>query len=104
MNLWKLELLRLQRTWRGPGLLVVFLLFGVLGPITARYMELILGSLSTDGVEITFPAPVPADGMIQYLGNAQQVGLIAVIAAEIARPSSLSYGTPICMRREPRFA
>lgn len=81
MNLWKLELLRLRRTWRGPGLLVVFLLFGVLGPITARYIEQILASLGTDDVQVTFPPPVPADGMIQYLGDAQQIGLIAVIAA-----------------------
>src|SRR5690606_16910492 len=80
VSLWKLELLRLRRTWRGPGLTVVFLLFGVIGPLTARYIEEILGGLGTGGVEIAVPPPVPADGMAQYLGNAQQVGLLAVIA------------------------
>lgn len=80
MNLWRLEYLRLRRTWRGPGLTVIFLFFGVLGPITARYIEQILTSFGTQDVQITFPPPVPADGMIQYLGNAQQVGLLAVIA------------------------
>ena len=80
MNLWRLEYLRLRRTWRGPGLTVIFLFFGVLGPISARYLEQILTSFGTDDVQITFPPPVPADGMVQYLGNAQQVGLLAVIA------------------------
>lgn len=80
MSLWKLELLRLRRTWRGPGLAIVFLFFGVLGPVTAAYIEEILTAFGTEGVEIIFPEPVPADGMIQYLGNAQQIGLLAVIA------------------------
>lgn len=80
MNLWRLEYLRLRRTWRGPGLTVIFLFFGVLGPLTARYIEEILTSFGTDDVVVTFPPPVPVDGLIQYIGNAQQVGLLAVIA------------------------
>ena len=50
MNLWRLEYLRLRRTWRGPGLTVIFLFFGVLGPITARYIEQILTSFGTQDV------------------------------------------------------
>lgn len=80
MSLWRLEYLRLRRTWRGPGLTVIFLFFGVLGPVTARYLEEILTAFGTEGVQITFPPPQPVDGLIQYLGNAQQVGLLAVIA------------------------
>ncbi|MDO9445802.1 MAG: hypothetical protein Q7K37_10850 [Dehalococcoidia bacterium] len=80
MSLWRLEWLRLRRTWRGVGLLAVFVFFGLVGPLTARYIQEILESFGgTDGVQVIFPPPVPADGMIQYLSNAQQIGLLAVI-------------------------
>ncbi|GMU41413.1 MAG: hypothetical protein AMXMBFR23_22790 [Chloroflexota bacterium] len=80
MSLWRLEVLRLRRTWRGAGLLAVFAFFGLIGPLTARYLQEIIERFGgTEGVQVIFPDPVPADGMIQYLANAQQIGLLAVI-------------------------
>lgn len=80
MSLWRLEALRLRRTWRGAGLLAVFAFFGLVGPLTARYLQEIIERFGgTEGVQVIFPDPVPADGMIQYLANAQQIGLLAVI-------------------------
>ncbi|MEX2230071.1 MAG: hypothetical protein WEB13_10590 [Dehalococcoidia bacterium] len=81
MTLWRLEWLRLRRTWRGVGLLTVFTFFGLLGPVTARYLAEILERLGTAGVEVSFPEPVPADGIEQYVGNVAQLGLLVLVAA-----------------------
>ncbi len=84
MSLWTLEFLRLRRTSRWLILGGVFVVFGLMGPLAARYMEqlLDLAGGETAGITIEFPDPVPADGIIQYINNAVQVGtLVAVIVA-----------------------
>lgn len=78
MNLWKLEWLRLIRTKRIIALLGVYVFFGFLGPLTARYMGQILENFGGD-VQVVFPDPVPADGLTQYIGNAAQVGLLVAV-------------------------
>ena len=81
MNLWKLEWLRLVRTKRWIALVGVYVFFGLLGPLSARYLGEIVERFG-GGVEVTFPPPVPADGMIQYVSNVSQVGLlVAVVVA-----------------------
>src|SRR5262245_33582413 len=60
-------------------MMACYLLFGLTGPLTARYQEKILGRLSTNGVRIEFPPPVPADGIAQFTGNAGQIGLLVVV-------------------------
>ncbi|HEX9645731.1 MAG TPA: hypothetical protein VGC11_17195 [Acidimicrobiia bacterium] len=85
MSLWRLEWLRLVRTRRWIGLVGVYVFFGFVGPLTARYLGEIVdfagGEL--EGATIEFPPPVPADGLIQYVSNAMQIGTLvaAVIAA-----------------------
>ena len=81
MTLWRLEWLRLVRTRRWLTLLIAYLFFGLLGPITARYMGEIFARFGED-VTVTFPDPTPADGITQFVGNASQIGvLVAVIVA-----------------------
>ncbi len=81
MNLWRLEWLRLTRTRRWLALVGVYLFFGLLGPLSARYLAEIVERFG-GGVEVTFPDPVPADGMTQYVSNAAQIGvLVAVVVA-----------------------
>lgn len=81
MNLWRLEWLRLVRTKRWIALVGTYVFFGLLGPLSARYLGEIVERFG-GGVEVTFPPPVPADGMIQYVSNASQVGLlVAVVVA-----------------------
>lgn len=77
MNLWRLEYLRLVRTYRVWILLGIFGFFAVLGPVTARYLPEIVERLG-GGVEIAVPAATPELAMAQYLGNALQIGLLAV--------------------------
>jgi ABC-2 type transport system permease protein len=84
MSLWRLEWMRLTRTKRWIALAGVYLFFGLLGPLTARYLGEILDLAGGDleGATIQLPPPVPADGMAQYVGNALQIGtLVAVVVA-----------------------
>src|SRR5690606_29383811 len=76
-----LEWLRLRRTWRGIGLVAMYLFFGLTGPVLARYLSEIIEAFGTEGAEVSFPDPQPVDGLIQYLSNSQQLGLVVVIAA-----------------------
>jgi ABC-2 type transport system permease protein len=78
MSLWRLELLRLVRTRRAVALLVVYLLFGLLGPVTARYLRDLI-ELAGDDVEIKVPDPVPPDGMAEYVSNAMQIGIVVTV-------------------------
>lgn len=82
MNLWKLEWLRMIRTFRFliiPGLFVVS---GILGPVLARFLPDLIKEVG-GGVEITLPDPTPYEGIVQYLGNVEQLGLlgVAILAA-----------------------
>ncbi|WP_291377488.1 hypothetical protein [Demequina sp.] len=80
MTLWKLEWLRLKRRRTWVALAAVYVVFGMIGPLTARYMKQILSSVgSSDGMVITAPDPVPADGMIQFVSNAVQIGTLVVV-------------------------
>ncbi len=86
MNLWKLEWIRLVRTKRWLALVGVYVFFGLLGPLSARYLGEIVERFG-GGVEVTFPPPVPADGMVQYVSNVSQIGLlvsVVVVAGSLA--------------------
>jgi ABC-2 type transport system permease protein len=79
MNLWRLEWLRLMRTRAWIALAAVFLFFGLLGPVSARYMEDILQRFAGD-VTVVLPPPTPVSGLEQYLANVMQLGLLVVLA------------------------
>jgi ABC-2 type transport system permease protein len=83
VNLWRLEWLRLVRTRRLIALLGVFLFFGFLGPLTARYMKQIIENFGGN-VQIIVPDPVPADGITQYVGNAVQIGMLVSVGIAAA--------------------
>ena len=87
MTLWRLEWLRLMRTKRWLALFGVYVFFGFLGPLTARYMNEILDRFggNLEGAVIQFPDPQPVDGLTQYAANVSQLGvLMAVIVAAAA--------------------
>ncbi len=83
MNLWKLEWIRLVRTRRVIGIVGVYVFFGLLGPLTARYMEQIVENFG-GGVEIVIPEPVAADGITSYVANAAQIGLLVSVGVAAA--------------------
>ncbi len=79
MTLWRVEWLRLVRTRRIWIVVGVYALFGVVGPFSARYLPEIIDRYG-GGVKIEVPDPTPAAGMGQFLSNASQLGLLAVLA------------------------
>lgn len=81
MTLWRLEWLRLWRTRRWIVLVGIFTFFGLIGPLTARYLgEIIdLAGGGLDGTVIEFPPAVPSDGMAQFISNAMQLGTLVVV-------------------------
>lgn len=98
MNLWKLELLRMTRTRRWIAIVAVFAFFGILGPLSARYIGEIVEQFG-GGIEVVLPDPTPADGIMQYSANAQQLGfLILVMVAAGALTMEARYEMAVFLR------
>jgi ABC-2 type transport system permease protein len=83
MNLWRLEILRLVRTYRWMILFGVYVFFGVLAPFTARYLNEIVSRFGGE-LMVAAPDPRPADGIGQFVSNASQLGLLAVVVVAAA--------------------
>lgn len=96
MTLWRLEVLRLGRTHRWMVIAGVYLLFGVVGPLTAAYLQDILARFGGE-ITIIAPDPRPADGIGQFVANASQLGLLAVLVVAAgalafdARPEAAAF-------------
>jgi ABC-2 type transport system permease protein len=78
VNLWRLELLRLTRTYRWLLIFGIYLFFAVIGPFTARYFSAIMERFGGD-ITFTIPDPRPVDGLLQFLDNGGMFGLLAVV-------------------------
>ena len=68
----------MTRSNKAIALVGVFVFFGILGPLSAAYIGEILEAFG-GGVEVTFPEPTAADGVAQYVGNVQQIGLLVLV-------------------------
>lgn len=77
MTLWRLEVARLFRSPRWLILLAVFGFFGIVGPLTARYLPGLIEGI--EGSTAGLPEFGPPDGIAQYVGNAQQLGILAIM-------------------------
>ena len=84
MSLWRLEWLRLLRTHRLLTIVMIYVFFGLTGPLTVRYLDKLVGALGTGGAQVQFPAPTPADGIGQFTRNASQIGLLVVVLVAAA--------------------
>lgn len=78
MTLSRLEWLRLTRTHRWAVLVVAYVFFAVLGVLGARYLAEILHRFG-GGIVVEIPPPRPVDAVTQFLSNAGQLGLLAVV-------------------------
>ena len=78
MNPWRLEWLRLTRSARGISLILVYVFFGLAGPLLAKYMQQVAKYASSD-VTIVAPAPVPRHGIINFVSQGSQTGMIVLI-------------------------
>ncbi len=81
MNRWKLEWLRLVRTKRWLAILGVFVLLGILAPVTAYFLPRLVPA-TTGSIRIEVLPPHPYDGIAYYVDNALALGVfVAIIAA-----------------------
>lgn len=78
MTLWRLEVARLVRTHRWMILFGVYAFSGVVGALSARYFNEIMERFG-EGITVVAPDPRPVDGILQFVSNATQVGLLAVV-------------------------
>lgn len=78
MNAWRLERLRMVRTPRAIALGGTYLFFGLLGPITARYLQDIVNRFQSS-VQVVVTPPTAADGITNYVSQVSQTGLIVLI-------------------------
>lgn len=80
MTLLRLEIIRMVRTRRWMLVVGVYAVFGLLGPVLARYLDEILERFSGDEVILVgIGDPRPVDGIVQFVSNASQLGVLAVI-------------------------
>ena len=78
MNGWRLERLRMTRTPRAIALACTYLFFGLLGPVTAKYLQDIVNRFQS-GVQVILAHPTPKDGIANYISQISQTGLVVVI-------------------------
>ena len=72
------ELVEQWRTFRLPAMGLVFLVFGLMSPLLAKYSPELVEQFAGD-IEISFPAPTSKDAIDQIIRNLAQTGPIAAI-------------------------
>jgi ABC-2 type transport system permease protein len=73
------ELLESVRTLRLPIFAGLFLVLGILSPVTARYIQEIVGAFAPAQIGIVFPPPTASDAVDQLQKNIGQFGSLAAI-------------------------
>lgn len=68
------------RSFRLPGLAVVFLFFALLDPPVIKYMDRLIEMIGgTEGLEITMPPPSPAMALAQFIGDLSGIGVLVLV-------------------------
>jgi ABC-2 type transport system permease protein len=96
------ELLEAWRTRRLPVVAVLFLVVGIVSPLTAKYLPQILEATLGDQLPIPVPTPVAADALAQLQKNLGQLGALAAIALAMGSVSGeLDRGTAALVLAQP---
>jgi ABC-2 type transport system permease protein len=108
---YKKELCEAARTHKLTVMGLVFLLFGIMSPLAAKFMPDIVSSAMPEGMVIALPEPVAADSWAQFFKNISQIGLIvmvilfgATLTGEISRGTLAQLLTKGLSRRAVIFA
>lgn len=78
VSLIRKDLLEQWRTFRLPAIGLVFLIFGIMSPLLAKYTGELVERFAGD-IEISFPTPTLKDANDQIIKNLGQIGPIAAI-------------------------
>jgi ABC-2 type transport system permease protein len=96
------ELLEAWRTRRLPAVAVLFLVVGIVSPLTARYMGEILEVALGDQMAIPLPPPSAMTALEQLQKNIGQLGALAAIALAMGSVSGeLDRGTAALVLAQP---
>lgn len=94
----KKEFTEFTRTYKLLILGLVFLLFGIISPLAAKYMPELISQFMPAGMEIELSTPTALDSWMQFFKNVSQLGLfVAVILFGGIMSSEYSRGTLIHM-------
>jgi ABC-2 type transport system permease protein len=95
------ELLEAWRTRRLPVVVVLFLVVGIVSPLSARYLPEIVKALGGQ-LQVQIPTPVAADALAQLQKNLGQLGTLAAIALAMGSVSGeLDRGTAALVLAQP---
>lgn len=96
------ELREAWRTRRLPVLAVLFAMVGIISPLTARYLNEILGALLADQLPVVLPEPTAAMALEQLQKNLGQLGALVAIALAMGSVSGeLDRGTAALVLAQP---
>ena len=96
------ELTEAWRTRRLPVVVVLFLVVGVVSPLTARYLPQILELSLGDQLPVALPVPTAADALGQLQKNLGQLGALAAIALAMGSVAGeLDRGTAALVLAQP---
>jgi ABC-2 type transport system permease protein len=96
------ELLEAWRTRRLPVVAVLFLVVGIISPLTAKYLNEIVTLLAGDQLPIALPEPSATMALEQLQKNIGQLGALAAIALAMGSVSGeLDRGTAAMVLAQP---
>lgn len=96
------ELLEAWRTRRLPVIAVLFLVFGMISPLTAKYLPEILKAALGDQLSVPMPTPDATAALGQLQKNLGQMGALVAIALAMGSVSGeLDRGTAALVLAQP---
>lgn len=94
----KKELFEFTKTYKLLLIVTVFLIFGFMNPVVAKFTPDLMESLMEDGIKISLLEPTIFDSWAQFFKNTTQIGLIVLVIIFSGLISNeLSKGTLINM-------
>lgn len=73
------EFTEYTRTYKLLVIGLVFLLFGIMSPLTAKFMPEIVSQFMPAGIEITLTEPAALDSWLQFFKNVSQIGAFVLV-------------------------
>lgn len=96
------ELVEAWRTRRLPVVALLFVAVGIVSPLTARYLNEILGAALGGEIPVPLPEPTAATALEQLQKNLAQLGALAAIALAMGSVSGeLDRGTAALVLAQP---
>lgn len=96
------ELRESWRTRRLPVVAVLFVLVGIVSPLTARYLNELLAAALGDQLPVALPVPTAVTALEQLQKNLGQLGAVAAIALAMGSVSGeLDRGTAALVLAQP---